>query len=101
MLMFIVNGLVITGFFVGGYVLYLYLKSSGETLKSAWWKWVLPMGWLFGFCVTFGFIGATYGEGSPEATLRGGLSFLALMLISGGLIFRFCLMKIGKAKKEE
>jgi len=95
---FIANGLVIGSLLAGIFFLYAYMKETKQ--KFAWWKWVLSIVWFLGVLIAFAFIGATYGEGSPEATLRGGASFVAIVLISGALIFRFCFMQSGGAKKE-
>ena len=97
---FIVNGLVILALVEGCRLLYQWFKVSGQDFKSAWWKWTLSVAWCLGVLIAAGFVGATIGEGSYLATVRGGGTFLAILLITGGLIFRFCFLTGGKEKKE-
>jgi len=99
MWIFIINGLVITAIIAAIYFLYLYLKETGR--KIAWWKWLLTIFWIIGTFIVIGFIGTAIGEGSPQAALRGGGFFLAIVLVSGILIFRFCLWQSGNRKSEE
>ncbi len=83
---FIINGLVLVSLLTVIYALFNYLKEKGE--KFAWWKWTLSIFWSIAFLLVFGFIGTTIGEGEPGATLRGGAALLALLVISGVLLYR-------------
>ncbi len=83
---FIINGLVLVSLLTAIYALFNYLKEKG--VKFAWWKWTLSVFWIIAFLLVFGFIGTTIGEGEPGATLRGGAALLALLVVSGIVLFR-------------
>ncbi|RJE48531.1 MULTISPECIES: hypothetical protein [unclassified Dehalobacter] len=93
----IINSLVIISLLIAIYALFNYQKEKGE--KLAWWKWTLSILWLLTVLIVFAFIGTAIGEGSPQVALRGGITFLVLLAISGVVFFRLFFVGIKRKQR--
>ena len=53
-----------------------------------WWEWLTIGIWGIALVLTAAFMGTTLGEGEPQATLRGGIFFGLIIIITGVGLWR-------------
>ena len=57
-------------------------------LRTQAWKWLLFLLWIGLAGFTIAFVGTSFGEGEPDAAIRGGLLFGLISIISGVGVWR-------------
>lgn len=70
-------------------VLGLNQWSRERGLTIQWWKWALVVLWMVMAAGSLAFITTSLGERETKAALTGGMSFIPLTVVAGGLIWRF------------
>jgi len=74
-------------------VLGLNQWSREREVTLQWWKWALVVLWVFLAAGVLAFITTSLGEREAKAALTGGMFFIPMTVVAGGLLWRFVILR--------